>query len=316
MLDITMLGTGGGIPIPERYLSSMMINYKGRKILIDAGEGTQVAIREFHTGFRSLDIICLTHFHGDHIFGLPGLLSTLSNSNRVNPVTIIGPTGLKEVIDGFLVSLKYLPFDIHIIENPDKDLYFKIEDEILKLNKGEDTNYDISISTLELKHSSDCLGYNFYLPRRPEFYPERAIRKDIPRDLWSKLQNGETLEKGGKVYKPNMVLGEERKGIKLSFITDTRPIEGIRDFIKDSDLFVCEGTYGDDEDGKRAIENYHMTFREAATLAKEANVRELLLTHFSAALANPEQYKENAVEAFSNTEIGVDGYKFNLNYDD
>lgn len=317
MLDITMLGTGGGMPMPDRHLSSMIINYKGRKILIDGGEGTQVAMRRFRTGFKSIDIICITHFHGDHIFGLPGLLSTIGNSDRTEAITIIGPMGLKRIMDGLLVSLEYIPFDIKFIENPNENLKFNLFNSTLTLKgNGNKDNDDIIISTLELEHSSLCLGYSFYIPRNPEFYPEKAIELGIPKNIWSRLQAGETVLKDGKGYSPEMVLGRKRKGIKLSFITDTRPMENIVNFIKESDLFVCEGTYGDDKDLKKAIKNSHMTFREAAKLASSGNVRTFLLTHFSIAINSPEDYKSNAIEEFKNTIIGYDGYKATLVYED
>lgn len=315
MLDIRVLGTAGGIPIPSRYLSSVIINYQGRNILIDAGEGTQVAMREFHTGFRSLDIICLSHFHGDHIFGLPGLLSTLNNSDRVKPVTIIGPTGLKSILDGLLITLQHLRFDIILIEDPKEDLFFTLKDDILQV-KEEDDKTSIKISTLELEHSRECIGYSFYVPRNAKFNPEKAIEKDVPEELWSKLQDGKTIEKDGRLYKPSMVLEKERRGIKFSFITDTRPIEDIIAFIRDSDLFICEGTYGDDDNLEKARENDHMTFREAGTLALKAGVGELLITHFSAGLDKPEEYINNAKYVFENTTIAYDGYKTSLNYRD
>lgn len=316
MIDLTLLGSGGGMPIPERYLSSLLISYKGRKILIDAGEGTQVSMREFHTGFRSLDIICISHLHGDHIFGLPGLLSTLSNSGRKAPITIIGPRDLKRILEGLLRSLEFLSFDIKLIENPEKDLKFTISKGILELVEADENYEDILISTLKLEHSSPCLAYSFYIPRSPKFHREKAMENNVPKLIWSKLQKGKTVEVEGKTYKPSMVLGEERKGIKISFVTDTRPIEEIVSFVKGSDLFVCEWTYGDDEDRKKAVKNMHMTFREAGKLAKKAEVKELVVTHFSAALKNPNKYKENAGEEFSNTVIGFDGYTRTLRYED
>ncbi len=317
MLDLILLGSGGTFPIPERYLSSMIVNYRGRKILIDAGEGTQVAMREFHTGFRSLDIICLTHFHGDHIFGLPGLLATLSNSNRTKPITIIGPIGLKKIMESLLITLDYLNFTINLIEDPKEDLIFVISKEILKVKENhKDSREDIRISTLELEHSDPCLGYSFYVPRNRKFYPQKAIENNVPRELWSKLQEGKTIEKDGEIYNPDMVLGEERKGVKFSFITDTRPIARINDFVKDSQLLVCEGTYGDDKNKEKARINTHMTFREAASLARDAKVKKLVLTHFNAGLENPEEYKSNAREVFKNTVIGFDGYRTSISYKD
>ena len=317
VIDITLLGTGGGMPMVNRYLSSTLLTYKGRKILIDCGEGTQVAMRKFKTGFKSIDIICISHFHGDHIFGLPGLLSTMGNSDRTEPVTIIGPYGLKKVLSGLLLSLAYLPYDIYIIENPNEPIYIKARKSSLEfgeIDASSGSNSDIIIRSLELDHSSPCLGYSFYVNRMPKFLPEKARLNEVPKEIWKSLQRGEIIEYNGKEYFPDMVLGEERRGIKLSYITDTRPIDSIVDFISDSDLFICEGTYGDNEDLEKAIKNKHMTFEEAAELAYKGRVEELLLTHFSPSIEEPEVFKENAIRIFPNTIIGYDGMKKLLNY--
>ena len=315
MLDLTLLGSGGGTPIPVRFLSSMIISYRGRKILLDCGEGTQVAMKKFNTGFKSLDIVCITHLHGDHVYGLPGLLTTLGNSDRTEPIIVIGPIGIEETMDSIRVLAPNLPYDINIIQSPSKRLIFRIHDEILtRVESLDEFSENLIISTLDLEHSIDCLGYKFELTRRPEFILENAINNQIPQKIWKRLQAGETIGYKDKTYYPQMVLGDKRPGIKLSYITDTRPTESAVDFINKSDLLVCEGTYGDDEDIERAKDNKHMTFSEAANMAHKAKVSELLLTHFSPSIDKPELYLDKAIEIFDKTRLGYDGLKKTLAY--
>ncbi|AGX42547.1 ribonuclease Z [Clostridium saccharobutylicum] len=307
MIDLILLGCGGGMPMPNRFLSSLLISYRGRKILIDCGEGTQVSMRMCNAGFKSIDVICITHIHGDHIVGLPGLLGTIGNSGRKEPITIIGPKGITEAVNGLRVIASWLPYEINVIENPRDIIYV-------------DNNYinkDIEISTLELDHSAPCIGYSFYLKRKPKFDPKKAAMNNVPKTIWSKLQKSqESIYFEGIEYNPEMVMGENRKGIKISMTTDTRPIEDIVEFVKKSDYFICEGTYGDDSDIEKAIKNKHMTFREAATLSKNADVKKLLLTHFSTAIAEPDIYINNAKEIFEDTIIGYDRYNITLNFED
>ena len=307
MVDLLLLGCGGGMPMPNRFLSAVLLSYKGRKILIDCGEGTQVSMRMANTGFKTIDIICITHIHGDHIVGLPGLLGTIGNSGRTEPLTIIGPEGITDTVNKLRVIANYLPYEINIIENP-KGI-FNINDEY--------PGWNTQISTLELDHSSPCIGYSFYFQRQPEFDVEKAKKNNVPKTLWSRLQkNEEKISLDGIEYTSDMVLGKERNGIKVSMTTDTRPIKEIPDFIKNSDYFICEGTYGCDEDLPKAIKNKHMTFREAAKLAKDGNAKNLLLTHFGTAMDEPELYLNNATEGFENTIIGYDRYNVTLNFEE
>ena len=301
MVDVTLLGCGGGMPMPGRFLSATLINYKGKKILIDCGEGTQVSMKIVGTGFKAIDIICITHGHGDHTVGLPGLLATIGNSGRVEPITIIGPEGIGNIINGLRVIAPYLPYEINIIENPSEPLSI-IE--------------DMEISTLELEHSAPCIGYSFYFKRKPKFDIQMAKANNVPQKLWKTLQDSKIVVHEGVTYEPKMVLGSERKGLKISLVTDTRPIDTITNFINESDLFICEGTYGDDNDIEKAIKNKHMTFAESANLALKGNVQELLLTHFSPAMSEPELFKQNAVDIFENTVIGQDGMIRSLSFGD
>ena len=316
MLDLTLLGSGGGLPMPQRFLSAMIISYRGRKILMDCGEGSQVAMRKFNTGFKSLDIICISHVHGDHIYGLPGLLSTLGNSERTEPVTLIGPKGLREIMDSIIALAPNLPYEINVIESVDDQLIFRINNDMLSREELiHEYKENLIISTIDLEHSIDCKGYSFALTRKPEFLVENAKENDIPQKIWSRLQSGETIDYKDKVYYPSMVLGEKRPGIKLSYITDTRPTECAAEFVKDSDLLVCEGTYGDDEDMEKAKDNKHMTFSEAAKLAHKAKVSELLLMHLSPSMDSPDLYLDNAKEIFENTTLGCDGLRKTLRYE-
>lgn len=313
MIEVALLGCGGGMPMPERYLSAMLLKYGGRKILVDCGEGTQVSMRLIGWGFKTIDIICITHGHGDHTVGLPGLLSTIGNSGRTEPLTIIGPEGIGDIVKGLRVIAAYLPYEINIIENPCSPINIGISKEALQV---EYKTAEVEIKALSVDHSAPCLSYSFYFKRRPKFDASKAVDNNVPKVIWNKLQKiGATLYEG-ILYTPDMVLGDERMGIKISFVTDTRPTEEIPEFIKASDLFICEGTYGADEDLDKAIRNKHMTFREAAELAKAGQIKELLLTHFSPIMQEPELYRSNAESIFSNVTIGEDRTTKSLSFRD
>ena len=305
MIDLTLLGCGGNVPMPNRFLSSLFINYKGSKILIDCGEGTQVAMKKYNCGFKNIDLILITHLHGDHIIGLIGLLQTMGNSGKTDDLTIVGPIGIIDAMKAIKVLVEYLPYKVNIIENPKQT--FSLEHDILK---------DIDISTINLDHSTECIGYSLYFKRKPKFDREKAILNQVPQNLWKKLQENSSAIYKDKTYYADMVLGENRRGIKLSFITDTRPTFEIPEFIYESDLFICEGMYGDDLDISKAVKNKHMTFRESASLANAGNVDKLLLTHFSPSIENPKDFIQNATNLFEDTMIGEDGLTLKLSYTD
>ena len=303
MLDICLLGCGGSMPVPNRYLTSMIASYRGKKILIDCGEGTQVSLKMLGWGMKSIDAIVFTHFHADHIAGLPGLLLTIANSDRVEPLTIIGPEGLWAVVNGLRVIAPVLPYKIDLLE-------FKGE------GKASHKIGDFNINIMSVEHAMPCLAYSIDIPRSRKFDKDRALENGIPVMYWNRLQKGEDIEHDGIWFTPDMVLGDERRGLKVSYCTDSRPVEELKDFVRGSDLFICEGMYGDDESLPKALENRHMLFSEAATLAKEGEVSELWLTHFSPSLSNPEEYLENAKAIFQNTFIGEDRFTKSLNFVD
>lgn len=303
MLDLCLLGCGGSMPTYHRYLTSMLVSVEGRKILIDCGEGTQVSMKVLGWGFKTIDIICFTHYHADHVMGITGLLLTIANSGRTEPMTLIGPPGLKTVIMGLTVVAPVLPYDLNLIEIP---IIPKEESKCMDIPIKTPGLENISIKCISVEHSMPCLSYSIYIKRRPKFSIDKAKENNVPVSLWNVLQKGESVTEHGVIYVPNMVLGEERRGIKISYCTDTRPITELVSFVKDSDLFICEGMYGEDNEILKALKNKHMLFSEAAAIARKGNVKELWLTHFSPSFNNPEFYLPDTKKIFENTFIGED----------
>ena len=289
------------MPLPERWLSAAFLRYNGRMILIDCGEGTQIPIKLCGWGFKNIDCILFTHYHADHIAGLPGLLLTMSNSGRVEPLTLIGPPGIKRIVEGLLVVCPAFPFDLMLGE-----LSLKKED-AFKIN-------DLIIRSIPADHNMPCISFGVELLRKGKFDADRAGKLGLPVKYWKVLQSGENVEYNGIVYKPDMVLGEPRRGIKICYCTDTRPFRGIAEFVNEADLFVCEGMYGDTDSEDSAVRKKHMTFAEAANIAQNGNVREMWLTHFSPMLVAPEESLAMAANIFPNTVVGKDLMKKTLVY--
>jgi len=302
MLDICLLGTGGMLPLPNRWLTSLMARYNGSSLLIDCGEGTQIAIREKGWSFKPIDILCITHFHGDHISGLPGILLAMGNSDRREPLTMIGPKGLERVVNALRVIAPELPFEIRFIELTQAEMRIELGGYI--------------IDAFKVNHKITCYGYSISIPRVGKFEVEKAIEHHIPQKFWSKLQKGETIEYEGSTYTPEMVLGEERKGIKVTYTTDTRPVPTIVESAYGSDLFICEGMYGEKGDVNNAVKYKHMTFEEAAALAKSAQVKELWLTHYSPAMMKPDIFIEDVRKIFPNTFPGKDKKSVTLKFEE
>lgn len=301
MLDVCLLGCGGMMPLPYRWLTSLMTRYNGSSLLIDCGEGTQIAIKEKGWSFKPIDVICFTHYHGDHISGLPGLLLTMGNADRREPLTLIGPKGLERVVNALRVIAPELPFPIRCME---------IE--------GPEQTFDMNgyrLKAFRVNHNVLCYGYTLEIDRAGKFDPERAKAERIPQMYWKHLQKGETVEYEGRTLRPELVLGPPRKGIKLTYTTDTRPTDSIRENAKGSDLFICEGMYGEKDKIAKAREYKHMTFYEAASLAKDAQVKELWLTHYSPSLIRAEEYMDDVRAIFPVAKAGKDKMSVELNFE-
>ena len=292
MLDVCLLGSGGMMPLPYRWLTALMTRFNGSSLLIDCGEGTQIAIKEKGWSFKPIDVICFTHYHGDHISGLPGLLLTMGNADRKEPLTLIGPKGLERVVSALRVIAPELPFPI---------IYKEIE--------GAEQTFELNgyrLKAFRVNHNVLCYGYTMEIDRAGKFDVERAKEQEIPQKYWKHLQKGETIDTGNGILTPDMVLGPPRKGLKLTYTTDTRPTNSIRENAKDSDLFICEGMYGEKEKAAKAVEYKHMTFYEAAHLAKDAQVKEMWLTHYSPSLTRPEEYMDEVRRIFPEAKAGKD----------
>ena len=302
MLDVCLLGTGGMMPLPYRWLTSLMMRYNGSGILIDCGEGTQITIREKGWSVKPIDVMCFTHYHGDHISGLPGLLLTMGNAERTEPLTMIGPKGLERVVNALRVIAPELPFEIKFMEIEGNEQTFEMNGYRLKAFK--------------VNHNVLCYGYTLEIDRAGKFQLEKAESLGIPRQYWSRLQKGEKIEYEGALYTPDMVLGEARKGIKLTYCTDSRPTASIAENATGSDLFICEGMYGEKDKAQKAREHKHKTFYEAAELAKKAEVSELWLTHYSPSLPRPEDYLEEVRKVFPRTCVAKDRRTVTLRFEE
>lgn len=290
------------MPLPYRWLTSMMARYNGKSILIDCGEGTQIAMKEKGWSPKPIDIICFTHFHADHISGLPGMLLTMGNAERTEPLLLIGPKGLTKVVNALRVIAPELPFSIECREIEGREEVFSFD--------------GFSIEAFKVQHNVTCYGYSIQVNRAGRFDVEKAKENGIEQCFWSRLQKGEIIETEDRTLTPDMVLGASRRGLKVTYCTDTRPVDSIREHAKGSDLFICEGMYGEADKDQKAVEHKHMTFYEAARLAKSAGVKELWLTHYSPSLTRPEEFMNAVRKIFPQSYAGKDGKSVDLLFDE
>ncbi len=292
------------MPLPYRWLTSLMMRFNGRNILIDCGEGTQIAMKQKGWSPNPIDVICFTHYHADHISGLPGLLLSIGNSDRVDPITMIGPKGLTRVVKALCTIAPELPFDLHLIEITEPRQVFAFN------------GYEIE--AFKVSHNVTCYGYTLRIPRIGKFDADKARELEIPLPYWNRLQKGEVINDGDRTFTPDMVIGPDRKGLKVTYCTDSRPVDVISEMASDADLFICEGMYGEPGMEDKAREHRHMTFYEAAKLAADASPcpKEMWLTHYSPSLSRPKDYEKEVRKVFGNTYVAKDGRSASLMFED
>ncbi|MGN1408700.1 MAG: ribonuclease Z [Eubacteriales bacterium] len=296
MLDVCLPGTGGTVPRLDRFLSCCYMRYEGVGLLIDCGEGTQLSVKKAGFSLGKISIILLTHYHADHVSGLPGLLLSMGNEGKTSPLLICGPKGLDSIIKGLLVIVPELPFRIITKTLSDFDSF---------------SQNGFTITAFELRHSCPCLGYDIRISRSGKFDKSKAESNGVPMKFWSTLQKGVSVEG----YTPDMVLGKTRRGIHVTFASDTRPCEIISTMADDADLLICEGMF-ELEKSDRAKESSHMTMADAAKLAKNAGCHELWLTHYSPSLPDPMIFSDEPLSIFPSTVISDDGQAKTLRFID
>jgi len=300
MIDLCTLGTGGTMPMPERALSSLYVRVNGRSLLIDCGEGTQVGVQKLGWGMQCIDGLLITHYHADHVSGLPGMLLALTKAMRTEPLHIYGPAGLPYIVGGLRVIAPQLTFPVVLHELRGDEEPFRL--------------IGLEITPFPLDHGMPCLGYRLHLPRPAAFDPVKAKELGVPLPYWKRLQKGEIIEDNGVVYRPEQVMGAPRRGITVLYATDTRPVPDIPDLGFRCDLMILEGMYGAEEKYPLALKNHHMLYREAAALARDAEAGQLLLTHYSTSIEDPLEFLPNAQAIFPDTICAEDGMTLTLHY--
>ena len=254
MVEVCLPGTGGMIPLVNRWLTCCWLEHMGKALLIDCGEGTQIALRAAGCKVSRLDVLLITHYHADHIAGLPGLLLTLGNNYKTTPLSIIGPTGLHQVVTALTVIAPALPYRLEL---------FELKDDVpSELEVGS-----LRIASLPLAHSIPCLGYRIAVKRKPVFNPERARALNIPQPLFHVLHQGQPVVlEDGRVIESDMVLDGTRAPVQVCYLTDTRPMDELIDFSHDVDLLISEGMHGDEALSAKMEEKGHLLFSDSARL--------------------------------------------------
>ncbi|MGM0510121.1 MAG: ribonuclease Z [Thermoplasmatota archaeon] len=292
-MKLVFLGTGGSYPSPQRNVTSTALKYKGDVLLFDCGEGTQRQLMRSSLSFMETKKIFITHFHGDHFLGIPGLIQSMKLNDREDPLEIYGPKGMTDLTT-ILMKLGYF--------NPSFEV--KIQD----INPGAELRFDdYTIKAVETDHGIPSLAYGFQEKTKPgRFDKQKALDLGVPEGpLFSRIQKGHTVEVDGKTIRPEQILGPPRRGKKVVFSGDTRPSYEVIQLAEEADVLVHEATL-DRSMSDKAIEFGHSSVDKAAEVAKKARVKRLFLNHISPRYKDPEPLKEQAKEIFEKTVIPDD----------
>jgi len=300
-LRVIFLGTAGSVPTPKRSLPAILIQRKGEQIMFDCGEGVQRQMIKAKAGFHRKMKIFVTHMHGDHVLGLPGLLQTMALLDRKSRLEVYGPLGIKRFIEDIKETVQFvLTFPVEIHEIYEAGVVHKEE--------------EYCVHAVWANHVVPSLAYAFTEKLRPgKFYPEKAKALSVPEGpLWSKLQRRHKVKlPDGRVIKPEDVTGSPRPGRKIVYTGDTRPFKGFTKFAAGADLLVHDATF-DDALAERAEEDGHSTPGQAAKNAKKAKVKRLILTHISARYDDTGILLKQAKKVFKNTLVAEDFMKIDI----
>lgn len=301
-LEAFQLGTSGMMPLPGRFLTSVLVRRDGDLFLFDSGEGTQVSMKMLNLRWKKISAIFISHMHADHVTGLPGILMLSSQVDRTDPLYVIGPQKLGDYIES---SRRIL------------DMYINYEIRFIPAETGVVYSGDgFSVQAFPLIHTKPCFGYALVEEKRKgEFHPDKAMELGIPKGkLWGQLQNGMSVTlDDGRVIESSMVMGAAREGRKISYVTDTMYFPQIADYVHDSDILFCEGMF---EKALRdtAREKKHMTSYEAGLIARDSGSLKLCLQHYSPRYSDRELriLERDAKEVFPDTVLTRDRMSFSI----
>ncbi len=291
-MEITFLGTSSMVPTKERNHSALLLTYEGENILIDCGEGTQRQFRIAGISPTKVTRLLITHWHGDHVLGIPGLIQTLGANEYSGVLEVYGPRGTPVFVERMLrafVLQEKVEVRVH---------------EIVEDGKFLETE-DFYMEAYKLEHGAPCLGYRFVEKDRLKIKTDILKKAGIkPGPILKHLQRGKDIEWKGKKIKAKDATFP-KQGKKVAVASDTKACKNLLKLGKDADVFVCEATLEKSME-KRAGTIYHMTSTQAATAAKKAKAKKLVITHFSQRYKSVSHLKKEAREIFKNTECAED----------